>query len=964
MTRPEPPLITMSSQKLVTQGRVQLTSLLHQNKELGPMDARVVSKLPLGVDMILGLPVMLRVGCWIGQVNGKHTVRWGQTLDGNSSITSAAGVSSHSVTRAKLPSRRSGENATDREQTGPESVKPSTRSTSIKDVDFNVDFRGNEWVVRWNWKCDPPKQEKSINYHVAEKDRPEFDQEIQSWIQEGVLVEHNQSVHGRVSFYLPLMAVRQLKGDESKVRPVLDYRRLNKCIESHPGQATPLCADRVREWRQMGKSWAILDLRRAYLQVRVHRELWTYQAVRWHGRTYLLTRLGFGLASAPKIMTAIVEKALSMEPIIHASVSSYIDDLFVAEELVSADAVKSHLSSWGLESKPPQRLTTSSAVRVLGLKVNNDSSWRRDKPLLQQLEFPLTRRQVHKIVGEWLGHFPVAGWLRVVCAMIQRQTAIDGTGWGEAVGIETEKMLNDALELLKTQGDPVRGVWQVDAKSPMTIWADASSIAIGVSLEINGDVVEDASWLRPKNDSAHINVSELDAAIRGINLALRWGKRDFLLITDSATVYGWLKAVIDRSHNIRTRALSEILIRRRLDTLQQIIAQEELKIRVRLVESSKNRADRLTRIPSKSLMRSGKTCMAAVTPNNVTLEDIKSIHEKCHFGVDRSLELAREKFGNGVSRRMVRRVVNRCDVCARVDPAIKFRWDHGSVKASNTWQRLAVDITHVNTRPYLTIIDTASGFNIWRKLHTESAEEICKEVQAVFCQFGAPESIMSDNGTNFQSVQFRKLLQKWDVSQEFSCAYRPQGNGAIERAHRSVKRTVTRSGMTADEAVFWLNNTHGKKTASPFERVFAAVPRKPGVAHQRIEIHRSEHSVKETEDKDNDRNPFSVGDRVYLRPPDGKCDQSWSGPHTVTNVRSNVAVVLNDDGRSRHVSFLRKVPRPLSCQAVPSSSDDTESEESRGGDDDSENADTKEQPRRSRRIKRRPEKLKDYEVKI
>ena len=207
----------------------------------------------------------------------------------------------------------------------------------------------------------------------------------------------------------------------------------------------------------------------------------------------------------------------------------------------------------------------------------------------------------------------------------------------------------------------------------MKIWVDASSIAIGVALEINGDVVEDATWLRPKNDSAHINISELDAAIRGINLALRWGKRELTLMTDSSTVYGWLKAVIDRTHNVKTRALSEVLIRRRLETLKQIILQEKLIINVQWVKSSKNLADRLTRIPSKSLTKSGKACLAAIT-----LKDVKTIHEKCHFGVDRSLQLARQRFGEGVSRKMVKRVVSRCDVCKRVDPAITFRWEKGS----------------------------------------------------------------------------------------------------------------------------------------------------------------------------------------------------------------------------------------------------------------------------------------------
>jgi len=37
--------------------------------------------------------------------------------------------------------------------------------------------------------------------------------------------------------------------------------------------------------------------------------------------------------------------------------------------------------------------------------------------------------------------------------------------------------------------------------------------------DIDGRVVEDCAWLR--KDAAHINVAELEAIIKGLNLALR-----------------------------------------------------------------------------------------------------------------------------------------------------------------------------------------------------------------------------------------------------------------------------------------------------------------------------------------------------------------------------------------------------------------------------------------------------------
>ena len=112
-----------------------------------------------------------------------------------------------------------------------------------------------------------------MNYKIAEADQPEFDAEVSEWVDQGILVRHNCHTHGEVQRFLPVMAVRQEKGCGSRVRPVFDYRSLNSTIESHPGGATPLCAARLRQWRQLGANCAVLDLRKAYLQVFVDPEL-------------------------------------------------------------------------------------------------------------------------------------------------------------------------------------------------------------------------------------------------------------------------------------------------------------------------------------------------------------------------------------------------------------------------------------------------------------------------------------------------------------------------------------------------------------------------------------------------------------------------------------------------------------------------------------------------------------------
>lgn len=49
--------------------------------------------------------------------------------------------------------------------------------------------------------------------------------------------------------------------------------------------------------------------------------------------------------------------------------------------------------------------------------------------------------------------------------------------------------------------------------------------------------MEGVFWLHLKNDVQHINVAELDAIFKGVNVALQWKATELHLFTDSACGY-------------------------------------------------------------------------------------------------------------------------------------------------------------------------------------------------------------------------------------------------------------------------------------------------------------------------------------------------------------------------------------------------------------------------------------------
>ena len=228
-------------------------------------------------------------------------------------------------------------------------------------------------------------------------------------------------------------------------------------------------------------------------------------------------------------------------------------------------------------------------------------------------------------------------------------------------------------------------------------------------------------------------------------------------MTDSATVRKWLQSVFYDSHNVRTHALSELLIRRRLDILRELVIQEELDIRVQQVSSAENLADGLTRVPRKWTMQPMIASIGTISEDMLT--KIQELHNVGHFGMARTTELVREKIGwNKRLKKLVRRVVEHCDECAQICPTAS-PIPKGNLSNSKTWDRVSSDFTHVGSSLFLTLIDNASKFCVWRKLQNGSSSEVIKHLQMIFSGIGPPDTFFSDNGTVFCSGEIRNFMQ-------------------------------------------------------------------------------------------------------------------------------------------------------------------------------------------------------------
>ncbi|KAI0989289.1 hypothetical protein GJ496_011401 [Pomphorhynchus laevis] len=180
----------------------------------------------------------------------------------------------------------------------------------------------------------------------SENNISQYEAEIETWITNGWLKEYN----GEAEAVIPLLAVAQ--ESKNKVRPVMDFRLLNSYISSHTADSD-VCISKLRNWRRWGDRLSLIDLRRAYLQIHVDESLWPYQVVVYRNKRYVLTRLGFGLNIAPRILKAIVHFVLSKDMLVAQSTDSYLDDIIVDNTKIANDNVLKLLAKFGLEAKQP-----------------------------------------------------------------------------------------------------------------------------------------------------------------------------------------------------------------------------------------------------------------------------------------------------------------------------------------------------------------------------------------------------------------------------------------------------------------------------------------------------------------------------------------------------------------------------------------------------------------------------------
>ena len=370
-----------------------------------------------------------------------------------------------------------------------------------------------------------------------------------------------------------------------------------------------------------------------------------------------------------------------------------------------------------------------------------------------------------------------------------------------------------------------------EADATLGLFCDASAIAVGGVLQQfrNNGWVPIAFFSRRMSKSEQLGSAfsrELLAMYLSVKHFNHWLEGyNVVIYTDHKPLLGAMKKPLDRGNTRETRQLAYVaqyttqiehipgtgnivadtLSRPQIDSifttsvLDHELRNEIIKLQgeddetIKAMESSSLQLEKVEGIwcdVSQGVKR-------PYVPKDLRQRVFKLVHNLAHPGTKQTSQLICQRFVWPSMKKEIKEMVRTCYHC---QVAKVTKHNHSALKSiSNDVQKFGeVNIDIVGPLPsnkgYSYLFTMIDRFTRWPEvvpIMDIRAETIANAfMMGWVARFGAPEAVVTDRGSQFESSLFNKVLETIGCTRKRTTSYNPRSNGLIERFHRSLKSAL------------------------------------------------------------------------------------------------------------------------------------------------------------------------------
>ena len=140
-----------------------------------------------------------------------------------------------------------------------------------------------------------------------------------------------------------------------------------------------------------------------------------------------------------------------------------------------------------------------------------------------------------------------------------------------------------------------------------------------------------------------------------------------------------------------------------------------------------------------------------VIPGSLRKEMMELGH-KTHIGIEGCLRRARDIMFWPRMGAQLKDYISKCDVCMSLSCGQSKEPIQQHIFEGRPWSKVGADLCDFQERTLLVIIDYHSNFIEVENINRPNSKSICKALKVLFARYGVPDTLVTDNGPQFSSI--------------------------------------------------------------------------------------------------------------------------------------------------------------------------------------------------------------------